>query len=109
MAQVADTAAISNILERVLRTGRPEKVVLFGSRARGDVHARSDFDLLVIEPSDEPRHRRASRYYRALADLPEDIDVVVYTPEEAGEWEGVPQSFVSTALREGIIVYEKQG
>jgi predicted nucleotidyltransferase len=109
MPQVADTAAISSILERVLRAGRPEKVVLFGSRARGDAHPLSDLDLLIIEPSPEPRYRRARRYYRALADLPEEVDVVVYTPEEASEWNGVPQSFVTAALREGIVLYEREG
>lgn len=97
------------ILERVLRAGKPEKVILFGSRAQKSSHEHSDYDLLIVEPSDLPRGARSSAYYRALSDLPVEVDVVVFTPEETREWEHVPQAFVTTALREGKMLYERQG
>ena len=85
----------------------PERVVLFGSRARGTQESFSDYDLLVIAESDQPRYRRSAPLYTRLADLPVEVDVVVYTPAEAADWSEVPQAFISTALREGRVLYER--
>jgi predicted nucleotidyltransferase len=97
------------MIERIEAIARPERVILFGSRARGDARSDSDFDLLVIAESDEPRYRRAAPLYAALADVPVEADVMVYTPAEVDEWRAVPQAFVTTAIREGHILYEKPG
>jgi predicted nucleotidyltransferase len=97
------------IVERVLSAGQPEKIVLFGSRGRDSAQAHSDYDLLIVQPSDLPRPARSAPYYRALSDLPVEVDVVVFTPEEIRDWEHVPQAFVTTALREGTTLYERQG
>lgn len=95
------------MVERIEGIARPERVILFGSRARGDARDNSDFDLLVIAESDEPRYRRSAPLYAALADVPVEADVLVYTPAEVREWSGVPQAFVTTAIREGQVLYER--
>ena len=100
------------LTERVTRirtVSRPERIILFGSRARGTERPESDYDLLVIQPSREPRYRRASRFYTALADLPVETEVLVYTPSEVREWSMVPEAFVTTAVREGRVLYERAG
>lgn len=108
-AQVATWRLSREIVRRIVRLADPEKIVLFGSRARGDNRPSSDLDLLVIAESDEPRHIRPRQLYLELAQLPLDIDVdvLVYTPSEVWEWSGVPQAFVTTAIREGKVLYEK--
>lgn len=58
---------------------------MFGSQARGDARPNSDFDVLVIKESDEPRYRRSVPLYVALADLPVEVEVMVYTPDEVEE------------------------
>jgi len=100
---------LDEVVARVRRVLRPKKIVLFGSRARGDSRPDSDYDLLVIQESDKPRYRRAGAAYTALADLPVEVEVMVYTPAEADEWRDVPQAFVTTALREGKVLYEREG
>ena len=50
---------IRDIVRRIVDTAQPEKVILFGSQARGDARPNSDSDVLVIKPSDEPRYRRS--------------------------------------------------
>ena len=100
---------IQGIVRRIVETAQPEKVILFGSRARGDARPERDFDVLVIKPSDEPRYRRSVPLYVALADLPVEVEVMVYTPEEVEEWSTVPQAFNTTALREGTTIYERRG
>jgi predicted nucleotidyltransferase len=87
---------------------QPDQIILFGSRARGDAHPNSDYDILVIKESDEPRYRRAAHLYTILADLPVEVEVMVYTPDEVREWSHVPQAFVTAAMREGIVLYERK-
>jgi predicted nucleotidyltransferase len=99
---------LQEAVARICRLMQPERIILFGSRARDDARPGSDFDLLIIQQSELPRYRRSAPLYSALADLPAEFEVVVYTPQEVQEWGGVPQAFVSTALREGIILYERE-
>ena len=100
---------VRGIVQRIVDAAQPEKVILFGSQARGDARPDSDFDVLVIKHSDEPRYRRSVPLYVALADLPVEVEVMVYTPEEVEEWSEVPQAFVTTAVREGTTIYERRG
>lgn len=98
---------LEEIVDRILSAGLPLKIVLFGSRGRGEGREDSDIDLLIVEESDLPRHKRSARYYRALAGICIPKDVVVWTPDEIAEWGNVPNAFVSAALREGRTLYAK--
>lgn len=94
---VAQDQRLDDMVQRILSVGNPQKIVLFGSRASGTARADSDHDLLVVEPSTLPRYKRA-----ALAK-----DILVWTPSEIEEWSGVPNAFITTVLREGIVFYER--
>ncbi len=104
-----DPAIFPRIVERFRRVAHPRRIVLFGSRARGDNRPDSDIDLLVIEDSSLPRHRRTIPLYAAISDLSLDVDaeIIVYTPAEVEDWQGVSAAFVTTALREGKVLYEE--
>jgi predicted nucleotidyltransferase len=101
--------------ERLLRTATrvivdrfaPDKVILFGSRARGDARTDSDYDLLIIGESGDSRWRRSVPVYLALADLAIPAEVFWWTSEEIEEWSSVRSHYVYRALREGLILYEK--
>jgi len=98
---------LQTIVQRLLAAGRPQKIILFGSQARGLAGRDSDYDLLVIENSSQPRYRRAVSYRRALKDLGTSKDIVVWTPREVAEWQNVSNAFITTALREGAVLYER--
>ncbi len=100
---------LREIVRRIRVVGRPLQIILFGSRARGEARPDSDLDLLIIEESDLPSYRRSPRYYHALAGVFPSKDIVVYTPSEVAEWSSVPNAFVTTAVREGRILYAHPG
>ncbi len=100
---------LAEIVSRIVDAVHPIKIVLFGSRARDDAHPGSDLDLLIVTETDEPRHVRSAALYGILSDIPLETDIVVYSPAEVSEWTRVPQAFVTTALREGQVLYERPG
>ena len=107
MIQV-DARLMDEIVRRIVETISPQKVILFGSQSRGDARPESDLDLLVIADSTQPRYRRSVPLYGALSDILVPMDILVYSPEEVKEWSEVRQAFVTTAIREGRVLYEKQ-
>jgi uncharacterized protein len=85
----------------------PERIVLFGSHARGEAGPGSDFDILIVAPSKQPRWRRTVPIYRLLAGMGAPKDIIWWTSEEVEEWREVRSHFINTALREGKVLYEK--
>ena len=108
MSAVTEEGVLKEAIARMVAAGDPLQVVLFGSRARGDAHPDSDSDFLVIEDSTLPRYQRAAKYRRALIGLLPSKDILVWTPAEAAEWSDVPQALVTTALNEGVVLYERE-
>ena len=103
MVQVDDTL-MTEIVRRIVAAANPQKVVLFGSRGRNEARAESDIDPVVyLGRRPAPR---AALLYGALSDIIIPMDVGVYRPEEIAEWQNVPQAFMTTAVREGALLYE---
>jgi predicted nucleotidyltransferase len=98
---------LEELVRRIVAAGSPLRIVLFGSQARGEAKPGSDLDVLIVEDSGLPRYKRASRYLRALVGVFPAKDVVVWTPQEIEAWSGVPNAFVTTALREGKTLYAR--
>lgn len=105
--QVFVDDCLEEMVQRILAVGNPQKIILFGSRARGNAQPDSDYDILVIEPSNLPRYQRAAPYRRALVGICLAKDILVWTLEEVAEWRNVPNAFITTTLREGIVLYER--
>jgi predicted nucleotidyltransferase len=98
---------LAEIVRRLAVACKPERIYLFGSKARGEAGPDSDYDLLVIVPdSDLPPQRRDQQAYRALRRIGAAKDVMVWTRAEFESRAHVVTSLPATILREGKLVYE---
>jgi predicted nucleotidyltransferase len=85
---------------------RARRLILFGSRARGDAAPDSDVDLLLVAVTDLPAAERGQRARLALRGLPVGFDILVVTPEEFERLRGWRSTVVSRAVREGKVLHE---
>jgi predicted nucleotidyltransferase len=104
---MSDEAVIAVMIERIRAACDPRRIVLFGSRARGQTGPDSDVDLLVVLDRIEHRRRQAVALRRLLADLPLAKDIVLATPEEITTRGELVGSVLRPALREGIVLHER--
>ncbi len=95
------------ITERIVRGFAPERVILFGSHARGDAGPHSDVDLLVVLREVSDARGAAVAIRRVLVDLPLSKDIVVTTPEELARRGHIVGTLWRPALREGKVLYER--
>jgi predicted nucleotidyltransferase len=98
---------IAEVTRRLAAAAPGAKVILFGSRARGDERPESDLDLLVIEPDTVATPRAESaRLRRELRGLGVGLDVVVVSASHAEEWGHLGGSLLNEALSEGRVLVE---
>ncbi len=84
----------------------PAKVILFGSRARGDQDDRSDFDFLVIEREVDDRFGEMARLSTLLGRLLIPADVVVASEAHVRKWESVKGTMIHEAMSQGRVLAE---
>ena len=101
-----DEALIQEITRKIVDAFHPKRVILFGSRARGDYHADSDIDLLVEMESTEKRWQRRVRIGSLFKDRWWPMDLLVYTPQEIEVRRNSFATVIPYALKEGKILYE---
>ena len=92
-------------LLQALQSYHPQRIILFGSVARGEADADSDLDVLVIKDTIDPFVRRLEAMAE-LCPLGVHADILVYTPDELRQMVEEGNPFILQALREGRTVYE---
>ena len=100
-----DPRVLDDVIRRIVKVAQPERIILFGSAARGEMGPHSDVDLLVVR---DGVHRRemAGRIYRGLVGVGAAVDVIVVTPDDLERYRDSHALIVRPALREGTVVYE---
>jgi predicted nucleotidyltransferase len=105
---MASSAAIDAMVRTIVEHISPEKVILFGSHARGNPRPDSDVDLMVVLKEPGSRRAKAAEIYKLLAGAGVAKDVVVVSSEEADLYRNAPGTIIKPALLEGKILYERR-
>jgi len=99
---------IQEMVRRIVLGFDPEKIILFGSHARGDAGPDSDADLLVIMRFKKgSRRAQAAEIDLALWGIDLPADVLVFSPEEVEQRRRQVGTIIKPALREGKVLYER--
>jgi predicted nucleotidyltransferase len=101
-------AALRQILQVLQKEVQPQKVILFGSMASGDVGEWSDLDLVIIRETQQPFIKR-SEEIALLCLAPVGVDYFVYTPAEFEQMVADKNPFVlEEIIKKGKILYERE-
>jgi predicted nucleotidyltransferase len=101
-----DRCALVRIIACLVKAYQPDRIYLFGSKARGDYGPDSDFDLLVVVPDNAPEDRKRSRLaYERLWGTGTAADVLVWTRGRFESRAHLRASLPGTILREGRLLY----
>ena len=100
--------AVRRILNEILRVVLPVKVVLFGSRARGDFDAESDYDVLVVLSDEAKLKMEREKLKSAMMKLPVRVQVLVKQWSEYEAMSGVTVGLWRNISEEGVVLYERK-
>jgi len=98
---------LDEIVRRVVEVAQPDRIILFGSAARGDMGPDSDIDLLVVKAGVPHRRRLAQEIHMNLFGVLAAVDVVVVTPEDIERFAGKVGTIITPALEEGREIYAR--
>ena len=99
---------IDEVIRQIATRLRPQKIIIFGSYAKGKATVESDLDVFVIHETHLPMANRADDLRPVLDHRLIPVDVHVYTPEEVEEYGKEAHSFVASVLRTGQVVFDAE-
>lgn len=100
-------AKITEVVSKIAKDFNPEKIILFGSYANGTANENSDLDLIVIQETDQPRHKRGIDIQFSFKKYLFPIDLLVYTRNEFEIDKKNRYTFLNSALKKSKLLYER--
>ena len=100
-----DQKTLDDIVRRIVAVAQPDKIILFGSAACGEMDPNSDVDLLIVKETNDARGL-AARIYRQLRGIRVAVDAIVVAPANVERYKDSHALIIKPALREGTVVYE---
>lgn len=101
-----DEKLIEEIVRRILSIAEPDRIILFGSAAGGEMTRDSDIDLLVLEESPGHTRKESVKIRRAIGSIGYPIDVFVMATERFDESKAIIGGLAHPANKYGKIIYE---
>ena len=98
---------ISDIVNKIAKNYDPDKIILFGSYAIGTANDDSDLDIIIVKKTDKPKHKRGREVRKFLLGSMVPIDLKIYTPIEFENERNFSLSFLNSAIKNSIVIYER--
>ncbi len=105
-ALTKDTDAIKRLTVLLIEAAKPERIIMFGSQARGDAGEVSDLDVMVVENGVPDRAAEMVRLNRLLRSFEIPVDLLVVSAEKFNYWRDTPGNVYFEAATEGVTLYE---
>ena len=102
--QGLDQETLDDIIRRVVETAQPQRIILFGSAARGEMNRHSDVDLLIVKEGGDARLR--AQIYEKLYGVPVAVDAILVSPADVERYRNSHALVIKPALLEGRVVYD---
>jgi predicted nucleotidyltransferase len=97
---------LAELVRRLVDAFQPERLYLFGSRARDAADADSDYDLMMVLPKlDEPAYRVAQQAHTLVWGLGISADILVWSRDEFDRRGQIKASLPAIVLREGMLLH----
>jgi predicted nucleotidyltransferase len=96
---------LDEIVRRIVESAYPDRIILFGSAARGRMEKDSDLDLLVVKSGVSHRRKLAQKIRLRMFGIGVPMDIMVVTPEDIEAFEGKVGTIIGSAVREGEVIY----
>lgn len=100
---------LNHIVDKISDTSNPSRIILYGSRARGEARPDSDIDLMVVVPDqfgpNRSRWQEVKRLRSAVDGIHPKVDIVVFSEDEFERFAGRSSHVVADAVQDGISVY----
>ena len=100
-----DEAILNEVVRRVLRVVQPDRIILFGSAATGQMTKDSDIDLLVVEHSAGNRHEESVAISDAVGDVAFPVDVKIIASERFEATKNIVGGIAYPAHKYGRVLY----
>ena len=98
---------LDQIIQRVVAVAEPDKIILFGSAARGEMGPHSDVDLLVVKSGEFDYGRLVGDIYMNLHGVGQAVDIVLATPEQVDRYRDTYCLVIAPALQQGKEIYRE--
>jgi len=101
------TSKLRYLVDILVREVEPDRIILFGSRARGSNEERSDYDICVLKTGVSHRRKLAKQIYRLLYDIDVPVDIIVETPERFEQLKDNRFLIYREIAKYGQVIYER--
>lgn len=102
---------IREALTPALEASDAQRAIVFGSYARGEADEYSDLDLIIVAKTDKrflQRHKDYCHIWDVMNLWLKDVDILIYTPDEISGMIERGNHFISRAVAEGVVIYERK-
>ena len=108
MNTLSNDINLNKAMDIIFRVINPDKIILFGSRAKGNYTDDSDYDLLILTDSIKDKRKKLSEIYRNLLGLKLAIDIIIETKEDYVKNKDNKFMIYNTIEKEGNVLYERK-